>query len=212
MKKHIFSLSIILANLLMWAIAYPHISDQVPIHWSSSGEVDRYASKMEAMLTMMGLLVFLYIMMILTPKLDPRRKNYQLFSKTYHLLINAMLLLFFLINLLVVMTGLGYDLPTGSIVPVLVGILLIVIGNYLPRVRSNFFFGIKNPWTLSSDAIWKKTHRFAAKVFTAAGLLIAADGLFSISEGMMLPIILITVFAPYIYSYVLYRKEMDVKS
>ena len=65
-----------------------------------------------------------------------------------------MLLIFSLINVLVIMTGLGYDLPAGSIVPVLVGALLIVIGNYLPRVRSNFF-GIKNPWTLSSDSIWK---------------------------------------------------------
>ncbi|MFN2747798.1 MULTISPECIES: SdpI family protein [Bacillus] len=207
MKKHLFPLSMILANLLMWAITYPRMSNQVPIHWSFSGEVDRYASKTEAMLTMMALLVFMYILMILTPKIDPRRKNYQLFAKTYHLIINAMLLIFSLINLLLVMTGLGYDLPTGSIVPVLVGALLIVIGNYLPRVRSNFFFGIKNPWTLSSDAIWKKTHRFAAKVFTAAGLLIAANGLFSLSENLILPIILLTVFAPYLYSYMLFRKE-----
>nr|MDH3162754.1 SdpI family protein [Bacillus licheniformis] len=120
----------------------------------------------------MGTLVFVYVLMFLTPKIDPRRKNYQLFSKTYYILINAILLIFSLINVLVIMTGLGYDLPAGDIVPVLVGALLIVIGNYLPRVRSNFFFGIKNPWTLSSDSIWKKTHRFAAKVFTLAGLLI----------------------------------------
>lgn len=58
MRKHIFSLAIIAMNLIMWAIAYPHISGQVPIHWSSSGEIDRYASKMEAMLAMIGLLVF----------------------------------------------------------------------------------------------------------------------------------------------------------
>ncbi|WP_431814311.1 SdpI family protein [Bacillus paralicheniformis] len=143
MRKHIFSLALIAVNLIMWAIAYPHISTQVPIHWSFSGEVDRYASKMEAMLAMIGLLVFMYILMFLTPKIDPRRKNYQLFSKTYYLLINAMLILFSLINVLVIMTGLGYDLPAGSIVPVLVGALLIVIGNYLPRVRSNFFSGSK---------------------------------------------------------------------
>lgn len=212
MRKHIFSLAIIAMNLIMWAIAYPHISGQVPIHWSSSGEIDRYASKMEAMLAMIGLLVFVYVLMFLTPKIDPRRKNYQLFSKTYYILINAMLLIFSLINVLVIMTGLGYDLPAGSIVPVLVGALLIVIGNYLPRVRSNFFFGIKNPWTLSSDSIWKKTHRFAAKVFTLAGLLIAVDGLLSISPEIMLPVILATVLAPYIYSYVLYRKEINMKS
>ncbi|ASB87538.1 SdpI family protein [Bacillus sonorensis] len=207
MKKHIFSLSLILINLLVWVIAYPHISDQVPIHWSSSGEVDRYASKMEAMLTAMGLLVVVYILMAVTPKVDPRKKNYRMFSKTYDILINAMMVLFSLINILMVLSGMGYDLPTSSIVPVLVGALLIIIGNYLPRVRPNFFMGIKNPWTLSSDAIWKKTHRFGAKVFTIAGIFIAADGLFTIGENVILPIILLTVIAPYVYSYMLFRKE-----
>ncbi|GIN68735.1 MULTISPECIES: SdpI family protein [Bacillus] len=207
MKKHIFSLSLILINLLVWVMAYPHISDQVPIHWSSSGEVDRYASKMEAMLTAMGLLVVVYILMAVTPKVDPRKKNYRMFSKTYDILINAMMVLFSLINILMVLSGMGYDLPTSSIVPVLVGALLIIIGNYLPRVRPNFFMGIKNPWTLSSDAIWKKTHRFGAKVFTIAGIFIAADGLFTIGENVILPIILLTVIAPYVYSYMLFRKE-----
>ncbi|MDI3409890.1 SdpI family protein [Bacillus sonorensis] len=130
-----------------------------------------------------------------------------MFSKTYDILINAMMVLFSLINILMVLSGMGYDLPTSSIVPVLVGALLIIIGNYLPRVRPNFFMGIKNPWTLSSDAIWKKTHRFGAKVFTIAGIFIAADGLFTIGENVILPIILLTVIAPYVYSYMLFRKE-----
>ncbi|ATH94700.1 membrane protein SdpI [Bacillus glycinifermentans] len=207
MKKHIFPLSIIIINLLVWVFAYPHMSDQVPIHWSSSGEVDRYASKMEAMLTAMGLIIVVYALMAVTPKIDPRKKNYRLFSKTYDILVNAMMVIFSLINLLMVLSGLGYDLPTRSIAPVLVGALLIVIGNYLPRVRPNFFMGIKNPWTLSSDEIWKKTHRFGAKVFTVAGIFIIADGLFAIGPSVILPIILITVFAPYVYSYMLFRKE-----
>lgn len=121
-----------------------------------------------------------------------------------------MLILFSLINVLVIMTGLGYDLPAGSIVPVLVGALLIVIGNYLPRIRSNFS-GSK-PLDIEQRFNLEKTHRFAAKVFTLAGLLIIADGLLSISPEIMLPVILATVFAPYIYSYVLYRKEINMKS
>lgn len=159
-----------------------------------------------------GTLVFVYVLMFLTPKIDPRRKNYQLFSKTYYILINAMPLIFSLINVLVIMTGLGYDLPAGKD---RTGSCRRSINRHrqLPTESPlQLFFGIKNPWTLSSDSIWKKTHRFAAKVFTLAGLLIAADGLLSISPEIMLPVILATVLAPYIYSYVLYRKEINMKS
>ncbi|NPC91816.1 DUF1648 domain-containing protein [Bacillus sp. WMMC1349] len=211
MKKHIVSLLIIFMNILLWGFSYPYLSNHIPIHWSFSGEVDQYATKAEAMLLMLGLLIFVYAVMILTPKLEPRKKNLALFSKTYHIIVNAMLLLFSVLNLLLVLTGLGYHVPMRSFVPVLVGAILIVIGNYLPRVRSNFFVGIKNPWTLSSDTVWKKTHRFASKMFTIAGILIAINGLFPIGENANIAIvalILITVFAPYVYSYVLYRQEM----
>ncbi|MDA7026729.1 SdpI family protein [Bacillus sp. CLL-7-23] len=211
MKKHIVSLSIIFINILLWGFSYPYLSNHIPIHWSFSGEVDRYATKTEAMLLMLGLLIFVYAVMILAPKLEPRKKNLALFSKTYHIIVNAMLLLFSLLNLLLVLTGLGYHVPMGSFVPVLVGAILIVIGNYLPRVRSNFFIGIKNPWTLSSDTVWKKTHRFASKMFTIAGILIAINSLLPIGNNgniAMLALILIAVFAPYVYSYVLYRQEM----
>ncbi|MDA1477181.1 SdpI family protein [Bacillus changyiensis] len=211
MKKHMISLSIIFINILLWGFSYPYLSNHIPIHWSFSGEVDRYATKTEAMLLMLGLLIFLYAVMILTPKLEPRKNNLALFSKTYHIIVNAMLLLFSVLNLLLVLTGLGYHVPMGSFVPVLVGAILIVIGNYLPRVRSNFFIGIKNPWTLSSEKVWKKTHRFASKMFTIAGILMAINGLFPIGNYgnvAMLALFLIAVFAPYVYSYVLYRQEM----
>ena len=83
----------------------------------------------------------------------------------------SVVVLLFLVNMLVIGVGLGYDIPMNSTPLILVGLLFIVIGNYLPQCKPNYFVGIKTPWTLSNEEVWRKTHRFSGKVFVVLGII-----------------------------------------
>ncbi|OVE35360.1 hypothetical protein CCZ20_21270 [Priestia aryabhattai] len=212
MKKHVFPLSITLLTLVAWLIALPHLPATMPIHWGANGEADGFATKINAMILTVGIMVLIYFVIAFVPRIDPRKENYKYFSKTYNILLNAVLLLFFFVNMSTILQGLGYNVPMSYIAPIMAGLVFIIIGNYLQRVRSNYFMGIRTPWTLSNETVWKKTHRLSGKIFFIGGLLILIsaflpDGYKSI---IMWGSIVLCVAIPYLYSYVAYKKEMNM--
>src|SRR6478609_5989318 len=205
MKKHLFPLGITLLTLVAWLIALPHLPATMPIHWGANGEADGFATKINAMILTVGIMAFV-------PRIDPRKENYKYFSKTYNILLNALLLLFFFVNMSTILQGLGYNVPMSYIAPIMAGLVFIIIGNYLQRVRSNYFMGIRTPWTLSNETVWKKTHRLSGKLFFIGGLLILIsaflpDGYKSV---IMWGSIVLCVAIPYLYSYLAYKKEMNM--
>lgn len=212
MKKHVFPLGITLLTLVAWLIALPHLPATMPIHWGANGEADGFATKINAMILTVGIMVLIYFVIAFVPRIDPRKENYKYFSKTYNILLNAVLLLFFFVNMSTILQGLGYNVPMSYIAPIMAGLVFIIIGNYLQRVRSNYFMGIRTPWTLSNETVWKKTHRLSGKIFFIGGLLIIIsaflpDGYKSV---IMWGSIVLCVAVPYLYSYLAYKKEMNV--
>ncbi|MBE5102857.1 SdpI family protein [Priestia aryabhattai] len=212
MKKHVFPLSITLLTLVAWLIALPHLPATMPIHWGANGEADGFATKINAMILTVGIMVLIYFIIAFVPRIDPRKENYKYFSKTYNIVLNAVLLLFFFVNMSTILQGLGYNVPMSYIAPIMAGLVFIIIGNYLQRVRSNYFMGIRTPWTLSNETVWKKTHRLSGKLFFIGGLLILIsaflpDGYKSV---IMWGSIVLCVAIPYLYSYLAYKKEMNM--
>ncbi|MFS8601854.1 SdpI family protein [Priestia megaterium] len=212
MKKPVFPLGITLLTLLAWLIALPHLPATMPIHWGANGEADGFATKINAMILTVGIMVLIYFVIAFVPRIDPRKENYKYFSKTYNILLNAVLLLFFFVNMSTILQGLGYNVPMSYIAPIMAGLVFIIIGNYLQRVRSNYFMGIRTPWTLSNETVWKKTHRLSGKLFFIGGLLILIsaflpDGYKSV---IMWGSIVLCVAIPYLYSYLAYKKEMNM--
>ncbi|WP_368895414.1 SdpI family protein [Priestia megaterium] len=212
MKKHVFPLGITLLTLVAWLIALPHLPATMPIHWGANGEADGFATKVNAMILTVGIMVLIYFIIAFVPRIDPRKENYKYFSKTYNIVLNAVLLLFFFVNMSTILQGLGYNVPMAYIAPIMAGLVFIIIGNYLQRVRSNYFMGIRTPWTLSNETVWKKTHRLSGKLFFIGGLLILIsaflpDGYKSV---IMWGSIVLCVAIPYLYSYLAYKKEMNM--
>ncbi|MED3883900.1 SdpI family protein [Priestia aryabhattai] len=212
MKKHVFPLSITLFTLITWLVALPHLPATMPIHWGANGEADGFATKINAMILTVGIMVLIYFIIAFVPRIDPRKENYKYFSKTYNILLNAVLLLFFFVNMSTILQGLGYNVPMSYIAPIMAGLVFIIIGNYLQRVRSNYFMGIRTPWTLSNENVWKKTHRLSGKIFFIGGLLILISAF--LPDGYKSVIlwgsIVLCVAVPYLYSYVAYKKEMNM--
>ncbi|MGE6547666.1 SdpI family protein [Bacillus mycoides] len=211
MKKHLFAIILILITCIAWAFAWPNLPDTMIIHWGTEG-ANGFTSKLNAMLLLLGIMIFTYILLTVTPKIDPKKKNYDKFSRSYMIMNYSVLVVLFLVNMLVMGVGLGYDIPMNSTPYIIVGLLFIVIGNYLPQCKPNYFVGIKTPWTLSNEEVWRKTHRFSGKVFVVLGVIMMLS-IFAPAAWKAFLIIGIIIGAVGLtmgYSYVAYKKELKM--
>ncbi|MCD4705687.1 SdpI family protein [bacterium] len=208
-KTEIFSLLIILITIGLSIYFYGHLPDKIPVHWNFAGEVNRMGSSTSVIFAVPAFLIFFYIMFLFLPLLDPKKERYEEFKKVYHTFKNIILLLFFLLYLATGLNGLGHNININLFVPIAIGVLFITLGNYLGKVKSNWFVGIKTPWTLSSENVWNKTHRLGGKTFIIGGTLLILEPFSPL--GWKLPIfiiaILLSAVLPIIYSYIIYKKE-----
>jgi uncharacterized membrane protein len=186
---------------------YHKLPERVPIHWDSNWEVDGTANK--NMMFLIGAVPALANgLFYLLPVIDPRRKNYD--AKTYGLMRAVIVLLFVFISWATVVSALKLGINDKLLLSFILGITFIIMGNYLPKVKSNFFIGIKNPWALSDATIWRKTHKVGGYFFLIIGLLMLPMGIINTSlySNVIFWLLLIGIAAVNIYSYILYRKNI----
>ncbi len=107
---------------------------------------------------------------------DPLRGNYQRFRDTYELVLNAGVAFVVGLHLILLVTLLGGPSWIGRAPSLLVGTLLVLVGNVLPRVRPNLMVGVRTPWTLGDEQAWARTHRWAGYALVAFGLVVLALG------------------------------------
>ncbi len=208
MKKHILPLLMIITSFIMWAFFYNKLPAELPTHWNASGEADGFSSKLTTFFMSNGMMVLMYVMFLILPKIDPKKINYKYFSKGYSSIVIGIMILFFAINLGTIYIGLGHELKMERLIVILIGVLFLFVGNYMQQVKSNYFMGIRTPWTLSNETVWNKTHRVGSKVFMIAGILIMVTVF--LPPSMMIWAIITIAFLmsaiPIVYSYVLYKK------
>src|SRR5450756_1845627 len=170
MRKWI-PLLIVVAAFVASAIVYPRLPEMVPTHWNGmDAQPDSWSSRAFGAWLTPVLLLGLWALVRILPAIDPRGANYAKFGGAFEAIIGSLMLFLLGMHILLLRAALGYPAPMQRVVPFGIGILLIVIGNLLPRARPNWFVGIRTPWTLSSDRVWEKTHRFGGRVFVAGGL------------------------------------------
>jgi uncharacterized membrane protein len=206
-KGDIIPILLIIALFVTGIILFPHLPDKIPSHWNASGQIDSYQSRLWGVFGIPLMLVGIYAMMLFLPYIDPRRENYLKFQSTYKILRLAIVFVFTIVQLSILISALGGPknlIP--KLVPVTIGVLLIVIGNYMPRIKFNWFVGIKTPWTLSNEEVWKGTHRFAGYMFVIAGILIALAAflkpplnVIAILTGVVLAAVFSTVYSYFLF-------------
>ena len=166
LKKDLPMLAIASLPILYGLFFWSTIPDQVPLHWNMSGEIDSYGSKYVAMFLPLGI----YLFMVVIPFIDPRRVNYGIFSRSYYGIRLGIILFLSILNVLTLSNvGSLTQSPTAIVIGVLG--LFAFIGNYLRGVKSNWFVGIKTPWTLDNELVWNKTHRFASNLWFWGSIL-----------------------------------------
>jgi uncharacterized membrane protein len=202
-------LLIIFATFAFGAAVYDRLPERMPIHWNARGEVDGYGSRFWGTFGLPAFLVLIWGILRAVPYLDPRRENIEKFRGAYEDLIIAVIAIMSMIQVTAVGSALGWPIAVGRVVPAAIGVLFVFLGNLLPRFRSNFFLGIRTPWTLSSDTVWTKTHRFGGYFMVGVGFLLIIAGLtgsalwitIAITGGISLAV------GVFLYSYLLWRGE-----
>lgn len=169
--------AVIATMFILAAVVWPSAPDRIPVQWGLSGEPDRYGGKIEGLLLLPLVTLGAYLLMLFVPRLDPRRDNYILFQGAYGVLRISVVVFLALVYGLILLWVRGIELDVAVVVPILVGTLLVVMGNLLGKIRPNWFVGVKTPWTLSSRRSWVKTHRMAGWTFVLLGLAFVVLGL-----------------------------------
>lgn len=208
-KTEFIPLALLILTVFASIFFYNNLPERIATHWNFAGQVDGWGSGQAQAIFFPLLIVGMYILFLLIPYLDPKKERYEQFNKIYHIFKSIILALIVVIYLVVGLNGLGYNLPVGVIIPGLIGLLFIVIGNYMGKIKMNWFMGIRTPWTLSSEEVWNKTHRFGGKMFILAGLLMIAEIVLPMSWKLPVFIIMITalLFGTMGYSYLVYLRE-----
>ena len=196
---------ICLLPMLAGIALYRKLPDQVPTHFDFSGTADGWSSRNFAVFGMPLMMVGFNLFLQFALRTDPKRQNMS--TALRNISVWTIPVLSVLMYALVMRAALGYATPTETIVPLLVGVLFVAIGNYLPKTRQSYTMGIKLPWTLASEENWNRTHRLAGFLWVIGGIILILLTLLHLWNTWTFLIVLIPMTAiPTVYSYLLYRK------
>ena len=206
-KKHLKILTVtslaILLPILVGVLLWDQLPQQLPIHWNMAGEIDDWCSKPFAVFGMPAILLAVQFVAVLAMEVDPKKKNHT--DKMKQLSFWLVPVVSIALSAITYSTAMGMEAPIEMCTPLLMGMLFVIVGNYLPKCKQNYTVGIKISWTLNSEENWNKTHRLAGWLWVVCGLLIMLSAFFS-TLWVMLAAPLVMVLIPIIYSYLLYRK------
>jgi uncharacterized membrane protein len=193
------------------AAIYSHLPEQIATHWDVRGQIDDYSSRAWAAWLMPVVLTVMAIILPRLPAIDPRRPNYEKFRPSYDLVISAVMTLIAAMHVVTLGAALGWPVPIMKVTPIMVGALFVVLGNVLPRARSNWLFGIRTPWTLTNDRVWERTHRLGGMTFVAAGLLVIVSAFLApaVTFGVLVTACVLASIIPVTYSYFAWRQEVS---
>ncbi|MFZ5969759.1 MAG: SdpI family protein [Bacillota bacterium] len=207
MKINKWLMVVMILSFIATIVVYSSLPDSIPRHWNVKGEVDRYGGKGGVFVTALLPLGIMLLAKYL-PKIDPKKASYEKHGKAYTISIEVIALFMVLMHWITVAAAMGYNINVGAVVRAGIGVLFIVLGNYMSQIRPNYFFGIKTPWTLANEQVWKQTHRVGGYAFVISGLITV--GTIFMKEELAFIVMLVSLFVllayTFLYSYLTYRK------
>ena len=208
LKKELPIIGIVLLPFMYLAYIWNSLPEQVPMHWNLKGEIDDWGSKYSLIGLAFLLPVLTYVLMLVLPKIDPKKRMESMGGKYDQF--KFILVAFMTVTVLVVIfISKNQKLSTPNMIAILAGILFVFVGNYFKVMKQNYFIGIKTPWTLESDEVWKLTHLLAGKMWVIGGLLIVICSLVvpvNLNFYFFISITAVISIVPIVYSYLIYKK------
>jgi len=211
-RKDIIPIILIILTLVIGIQLYPSLPEKIPTHWNMKGEIDGWSSRNFVVSFFPLLTLGLYLLMTFLPSIDPLKKNYEKFSGVYFWFKVVLSVFFLSLYAFSLSTALGIETNINLFIIPAISALYILIGVFLPKLKRNYFIGIRTPWTIHSNSVWDSTHKFSGKVFIVAG---GISFLGSFITGHAFTIFLTAVILATVlsvsYSYFAFRKVGESK-
>lgn len=191
-----------LAGFVLWN----KLPEKLPTHWNFEGVIDGWSSKPFAVICIPLIMLGFHLICTVATSVDPKNKNFN--TRIFGLVLWICPILSILCSTATYAAALGYDVKVEFIIPMFMGVLFLIIGNYLPKCKQNYTIGIKIPWTLNDEENWNKTHRLAGFIWTVGSIVIIVGAFFkdAVVYTTFIPIA-VMVIVPMIYSYIYHRKH-----
>jgi uncharacterized membrane protein len=209
LKESVFFVLIALPYAYLVSI-WNELPSSVPIHYNLEGEPNGWSSKTFLVILPAVLGVVIYFLMRYLPTIDPKKKILEMGDKYYTL---RFIISFFiaLLTVYILYAGKAGFLKDANLLIALLGFLFTLLGNFFQTIRPNYFIGIRTPWTLENEQVWKKTHLFGGRIWTIGGALLIIFSFVIINKWVMmvssLGVIVIVSLVPIAYSYIIFQKE-----
>ena len=203
-KTLIWTTLVCLLPLIAGAAVYSRLPETVATHFDLHGQPDGWSSRAFAVFGLPGILLAVNLLTPFLLRADPKHENMS--SALKNIVIWTIPAISLICSGLTLGKALGYNLRIERVLPVFMGILFILIGNYLPKTKQSYTMGIKLPWTLASEENWNRTHRLAGFLWVIGGVYFIVMSFIGWSLTAFLIPIIVMVLVPTVYSYLLYRK------
>jgi len=208
LKKEFPLLVIVAIPFIYLGYVWNSLPEKVPMHWNYKGEIDRYGDKQELLLIPLILPFFVYLIFLIVPYIDPKKQIHKMGTK-YHTFKFIFVLLMAVLALIIIHSAIDQSISNINYLTLLIGLLFSVIGNFSKTIKPNYFIGIRTPWTLENENVWKTTHFLAGKIWFIGGLLIVCSSLIlekELAQSIFISITLIIAFIPIVYSYFKFKQ------
>ena len=206
-KKLLIVTSMVILFPMLWGLMiWSQLPNQIPIHFNAAGQANNFQSKALAVfgLPVFLLLVHLFVIFIIGRDPKNRTMNEKMVKVIYWLIPIVSLI----VSHLIYSKALGSTTNPSIFVSALLGLIFVIMGNYMPKLKVNHTVGIRLPWTLQSEDNWHKTHRLAGKLWVVGGLILLLESGLQFAVPYVMGIVILTiVFIPVMYSYQLSRKN-----
>ena len=196
---------------------YPSLPDIVPTHWGANGQVNGWGPK-STVLILAALPFAMLILFEVIRKIDPKYQNFEKFGKVWNLFVVMFTVMMAVFSWLSDLAVFGKLPDSSNLVSILVcggiGVLFIIMGNFMPQVKQNYTFGCRTPWALNDEHNWQRTQRMGGYTFVVMGIVLLVLAFLGglLGDIATLIVLLAAVLGGsawiYLYSYLVYIGKM----
>lgn len=195
---------IILLPIIAGMILWDKLPAEIATHFGTNNQPNGFSSKAFAVFGLPFVILGLHLLCIIATNTDPKNKNIS--GKAIGVVLWIIPLTSLILMSVTYAYALGSKVRIGFIVIMLLGILFILLGNYMPKTKQNFTFGLRIPWTLNDEENWVKTHRLAGWLMVGGGAIICATAIFE-NPFIFFSVVIVMALGPVVYSYKLHKDK-----
>ena len=196
----------VIMTVVIAGLMYDKLPDPMPTHWNAGGTADGFTPKPWGPFVGPLMMLGIYLLFLAIPAISPRGFRIEGFQRIFTAIKSIIIGFMFALNIAIILIATGFPVSISKVIPIIIAVMFILLGNLMGKITKNFFVGIRTPWTLASDEVWLLTHRLGGKTFVIGGFVMVIEILLGFGSTVILTTIIIAALIPVVYSYVAYRR------